>query len=137
MTPRLDNAGALPTMPTAASTLGVFTSIACAAVAIIHAAAIKIIAAVLESLDDDHATAVARARLRERLGLVGVGAAAIAGFGLRSVETLWLRVGTPATCRQMKLVAAQVLETCDIGRSAEEGSEVLDPLHIVTLGLWC
>ena len=37
--------------------------------------------------------------------------------------------------RQMQLVAAHVLEARRIGRSPEERSEVLDPLHVVMLGL--
>ena len=40
-----------------------------------------------------------------------------------------------ATRRQMKLIAAYVFEARRVGRSAEEGSEVLDPLHVVMLGL--
>src|SRR5580692_4385712 len=40
-----------------------------------------------------------------------------------------------ATLRQMQLVAAHVLETRRIRRSSEKRREVLDPLHIVTLGL--
>ena len=42
----------------------------------------------LEDLDDDHATAAARTRLRERFGFVGLGAAGIGGLGLcrRHVE---------------------------------------------------
>src|SRR6266700_5737393 len=39
-----------------------------------------------------------------------------------------------ATCRQMELIAANVFEARGIGRSAKEGSEVLDPLDVVTLG---
>jgi hypothetical protein len=44
--------------------------------------------AALECLDDDHATAAARTRLRERLGLIGLGAVGIPGLGLcrRHVE---------------------------------------------------
>jgi hypothetical protein len=38
-------------------------------------------------------------------------------------------------CRQMELVAAHVLEARRIRRSPEERSEVLDPLHVVMLGL--
>jgi hypothetical protein len=34
-----------------------------------------------------------------------------------------------ATRRQIKLIAADVFEARRIGRAAEEGSEVLDPLH--------
>jgi uncharacterized protein len=37
--------------------------------------------------------------------------------------------------RQMKLIAAYVFEARRVGRSAEEGGEVLDPLHVVMLGL--
>src|SRR5207244_11940301 len=40
-----------------------------------------------------------------------------------------------AAGRQMQLVAAHVLETRRVRRSAEERGEVLDPLHIVMLGL--
>src|SRR3984957_14596635 len=40
-----------------------------------------------------------------------------------------------ATRRQMKLIAAYVFEARRVGRSAEEGGEVLDPLHVVMLGL--
>src|SRR5579863_8670568 len=40
-----------------------------------------------------------------------------------------------ATCRQMKLIAANVFETRGIGRAAKESSKMLDPLHVVTLGL--
>src|SRR6202453_3072999 len=40
-----------------------------------------------------------------------------------------------ATLRQMQLVAAHVLETRRIRRSSEKRREVLDPLHIVMLGL--
>src|SRR6266481_6074257 len=40
-----------------------------------------------------------------------------------------------ATRRQMKLIAAYVFEARRVGRAAEEGSEVLDPLHVVMLGL--
>src|ERR1700724_4416681 len=36
----------------------------------------------------------------------------------------------------MKLIAAQVFEARGIGRAAEESGEVLDPLHVVMLGLW-
>src|SRR5258708_11860641 len=46
----------------------------------------------------------------------------------RSVETLWLRVGTPEP------LAAKAR---GIGRAAEESGEVLDPLHVVMLGLRC
>src|ERR1700684_2563376 len=35
----------------------------------------------------------------------------------------------------MKLIAAYVFEARGIGRAAEEGSEVLDPLHVVMLSL--
>src|SRR6202012_187296 len=35
----------------------------------------------------------------------------------------------------MKLIAAHVFEARGIGRAAEESSEVLDPLHVVMLGL--
>jgi hypothetical protein len=35
----------------------------------------------------------------------------------------------------MKLIAAYVFEARGIGRAAEEGGEVLDPLHVVMLGL--
>src|SRR6266704_1219368 len=35
----------------------------------------------------------------------------------------------------MKLIAAHVFEARGIGRAAEERSEVLDPLHVVMLGL--
>src|SRR6267154_79579 len=42
-----------------------------------------------------------------------------------------------ATRRQMKLIAAYLFEARGIGRAAEEGSEVLDPLHVVMLGLRC
>src|SRR4051812_19365903 len=42
---------------------------------------------------------------------------------------------TDAARRQMQLVAADVLETGQVWRSSEEGREVLDPLHIVMLGL--
>src|ERR1700723_899603 len=35
----------------------------------------------------------------------------------------------------MKLIAAYVFEARGIGRAAEESSEVLDPLHVVMLGL--
>src|SRR5450631_589432 len=35
----------------------------------------------------------------------------------------------------MKLIAAYVFEARRVGRTAEEGSEVLDPLHVVMLGL--
>src|SRR6266853_6702477 len=38
-----------------------------------------------------------------------------------------------ATRRQMKLIAAYLFEARGIGRAAEEGSEVLDPLHVVML----
>src|SRR5919201_2048844 len=41
-----------------------------------------------------------------------------------------------AARRQMQLVAAHVLEARRIRRSPEERSEVLDPLHVVVLGLW-
>ncbi|MDP2333516.1 MAG: hypothetical protein Q8M19_22795 [Reyranella sp.] len=34
----------------------------------------------------------------------------------------------------MKLIAAYVFEARGIGRAAEEGGEVLDPLHVVMLG---
>jgi len=37
----------------------------------------------------------------------------------------------------MKLIAAHVFEARRVGRSAEEGSEVLDPLHVVMLSLRC
>src|SRR5665647_2282374 len=40
-----------------------------------------------------------------------------------------------ATRRQMKLIAANVFEARRVGRAAEEGSEVLDPLHVVMLSL--
>src|SRR6201995_395117 len=40
-----------------------------------------------------------------------------------------------STCRQMKLIAAHVFEARFIGVTAEEGGEVLDPLHVVMLGL--
>src|SRR4051794_30227471 len=40
-----------------------------------------------------------------------------------------------AARRQMQLVAADVLETGQVWRSSEEGREVLDPLHVVMLGL--
>src|SRR5882757_2061000 len=40
-----------------------------------------------------------------------------------------------ATRRQMKLIAAYVFEARRVGRSAEEGSEVLDPLQVVMLSL--
>src|SRR5229473_2756121 len=40
-----------------------------------------------------------------------------------------------ATRRQMKLIAAYVFEARRVGRAAEEGSEVLDPLHVVMLSL--
>src|SRR6185312_1774883 len=40
-----------------------------------------------------------------------------------------------ATRRQMQLVAAHILETRRIRRSPEKRREVLDPLHIVMLGL--
>ena len=40
-----------------------------------------------------------------------------------------------AARRQMQLVAAHVLEARRIGRSPEERREVLDPLHVVMLGL--
>src|ERR1700720_3345859 len=36
----------------------------------------------------------------------------------------------------MKLIAAHVFEARGIGRAAEESGEVLDPLHVVMLGLW-
>jgi hypothetical protein len=36
---------------------------------------------------------------------------------------------------QVKLIATHVLEARRIGRAAEEGSEVLDPLHVVILSL--
>src|SRR6266566_8106601 len=42
---------------------------------------------------------------------------------------------TGPTCCQMKLIAAYVFEARCIGRAAEEGGEVLDPLHVVMLGL--
>src|SRR6185312_2182861 len=35
----------------------------------------------------------------------------------------------------MKLIAAHVFEARRIGRAAEESGEVLDPLHVVMLGL--
>jgi hypothetical protein len=35
----------------------------------------------------------------------------------------------------MKLIAAHVFEAGGIGRAAEESGEVLDPLHVVMLGL--
>src|SRR5271170_3842959 len=35
----------------------------------------------------------------------------------------------------MKLIAAHVFEARGIGRTAEESREVLDPLHVVMLGL--
>ena len=35
----------------------------------------------------------------------------------------------------MKLIAAHVFEARGIGRAAEESSEMLDPLHVVMLGL--
>src|SRR5450755_3217514 len=35
----------------------------------------------------------------------------------------------------MKLIAAHVFEVRGIGRAAEESGEVLDPLHVVMLGL--
>src|SRR3984893_8702418 len=35
----------------------------------------------------------------------------------------------------MKLIAAHVFEARGIGRAAEESGEVLDPLHVVMLGL--
>src|ERR1035438_421144 len=35
----------------------------------------------------------------------------------------------------MKLIATHVFEARRVGRAAEEGSEVLDPLHVVMLGL--
>src|SRR4249920_4184634 len=35
----------------------------------------------------------------------------------------------------MKLIATHVFEVRGIGRAAEESSEVLDPLHVVMLGL--
>ena len=38
------------------------------------------------------------------------------------------------TCRQMKLIAAYVFEARGIGRAAEEGGEVLDPLHSSHVG---
>lgn len=41
-------------------------------------------AAALEGLDDDHATAAARAWMRERLRFIGLGGNCIAGLGLRS-----------------------------------------------------
>jgi hypothetical protein len=53
----------------------------------------------------------------------------------RSVETLWLR-DARATRRQMKLIAAYVFEARRVGRPAEEGSEVLDPLRVVMPSLW-
>src|SRR6478609_10695857 len=37
----------------------------------------------------------------------------------------------------MELIAAYVFEARGIGRAAEENSEVLDPLHVVMLGLRC
>src|SRR5258705_3243819 len=40
-----------------------------------------------------------------------------------------------ATCCQKKLIAAYVFEARGIGRAAEESGEVLDPLHVVMLGL--
>src|SRR3984893_12263086 len=40
-----------------------------------------------------------------------------------------------ATFCQMKLIAAHVFEARGIWRAAEEGGEVLDPLHVVMLGL--
>lgn len=40
-----------------------------------------------------------------------------------------------ATRRQMKLIAADVFETRRVGRTAEEDSEVTDPLHVVMLSL--
>ena len=40
-----------------------------------------------------------------------------------------------ATGYQMKLIATHVLEARSIGRAAEEGGEVLDPLHVVMLSL--
>src|SRR5919198_2275221 len=42
-----------------------------------------------------------------------------------------------AARRQMQLVAAHVLEARRIRRSPEKRSEVLDPLHVVMLGLRC
>jgi hypothetical protein len=42
-----------------------------------------------------------------------------------------------ATCRQMKLIAAHVFKTRGVGRAAEKSGEVLDPLHVVMLGLRC
>src|ERR1700704_7211075 len=42
---------------------------------------------------------------------------------------------TNATRRQMQLIAAHVLEARRIGRSPEKRGEVLDPLHVVMLGL--
>jgi hypothetical protein len=36
---------------------------------------------------------------------------------------------------QMQLIAPHVLEACRVGRSAEKSGEVLDPLHVVMLGL--
>src|SRR3972149_5039048 len=36
---------------------------------------------------------------------------------------------------EMRLIAANVLERRSIGRMAEEGGELLDPLHVVTLRL--
>src|SRR4051794_21640150 len=41
-----------------------------------------------------------------------------------------------AARRQMQLVAADVLETRRIRGSSERRREVLDPLHVVMLGLW-
>src|SRR6478735_10187657 len=35
----------------------------------------------------------------------------------------------------MKLIAAHIFEARGIGRAAEESGEVLDPLHVVMLGL--
>ena len=40
-----------------------------------------------------------------------------------------------AARRQMQLIAAHVLEARRVGRAAEERGEVLDPLHVVMLGL--
>src|SRR6202021_562575 len=39
------------------------------------------------------------------------------------------------SCCEMKLIASHVFEARGIGRAAEESGEVLDPLHVVMLGL--
>jgi hypothetical protein len=54
----------------------------------------------------------------------------------RSVEMVWLSVAAPKAARgQMQLVSAHILEARGVRRPAKKLREVLDPLHIVMLGL--